>query len=191
MRNIRIILGLGFVLYGLYLSIFGFGRGDAMALPFVVIMSGIGGVLLAPLIAERFSTVFDGLFLPNTRGDVKPELSRPRALMAERRYEEAATELRARLTEKPGQVEAQLLLANLLHENLGRPDEALALVDNALDADIWQSEHEKLVSIAVDILLERGERAAAVALLRLCAEKAGSTPAAAHMRERLQHLEQT
>ena len=160
--------------------------------PLAALVALPGGWFLRDFVAAPLVNLLGNVYYPaNNRARVPEQFTRVQALMAECRYEEAERELRTTLDqlEDPDLLAGQILLANLLHEHLESSDEALALASEALDVDEWQPDHERLVTLATDILLERGARAEAAEFLGKYAAKATGTPAAARLIERLQHLD--
>ena len=188
MKTVRLAIGLFFFVAAILAVALSKGSFDALFMvPFAAALGVIAGIFLHPFISAPFGNALASLFYPD-RGVVREQFSRVHALMAQQQFAAAELELRRMLEERPELVEGQVLLANLLHGELGRADEALTVAIAALDASEWQPEHERLAMLAVDILLDAERRDEAVALLEKQARRAGQRPAAARLTERLRNV---
>jgi len=191
MQTVRLGVGLFFLLTAaLTLRLGGRGGigGSFIVVGFSAALALVAGMFLYPYIAAPVMKMFGAVYFPGTRGVVREEFSRVQALIAQQADAEAEAELRRILQERPALLEARILLVGLLYDKLGRPAEALEMAQAILAGDGWAEDMERVVALAVDILLEAGRREEAVALLRRSAQRAGRTGAAARLTERLQHL---
>ncbi len=186
MKALRFILGLVVLCVAIEIVAAGGAFGVILCLPFAF----LAGFLFYPFFAAPLERFFCGLFFPTGGKPLRKLFSRIHALIAEREFEQAEAALRQALSDEPDSVAACALLADLLYEHLDRPDEALDLaVATIRSCGNWESDHERLTSLGVDILLDEGRTDAAVDLLRQGARKAGRTPAAARFNERIVHLQ--
>lgn len=145
----------------------------------------VAGFCLYPYVAGPVSGAIEGMVLPGHCGDLPEQFTRAKSLIAQHRYEEAASELEAMVSAKPELAAGWHLLAEIYCDHFAQPGRALELALKGLAAAQWQAEHEPLTLLAVDLHLERGERDAAVKLLEAQLRRATGTTS---LNERLTHL---
>ena len=113
-----------------------------------------------------------GFFFPNKGGQTSTEqFSKVYGLLANRKFEEAVSELKLITMQQPDLISGKVLLVNTLYENLNRSDEALEIGLEELKTDQWHSDHGKIVMSCVDILLDNREKGEAITLLEIAVLK--------------------
>ena len=182
-KTIRLFSGLTLMV----IATLAIGVGGVFMVPPAVFIAMIAGLLLYPWIAAPVVHFFDSFLWSGKAAEPPEQFTRVRALIVQRQFTEAESELRTRLEHRPDLLEGRILLASLLYEKLHRPEDALAEIRAELE-NIWRPDCEKLVLLGTDILLDLNRQEDAIALLQAGAAKAVGTPAAARLNERLQHL---
>ena len=184
-----LVMGLRILLALTCASIGSANMGSGMSFPIALGFFGVAALLVAHPIANAIA----GALVGNGLGNRGPEiacLSRARSLIVNREYHDAKIELERMLAAKPDLIAARLMLLRLLYENLHDAKGALAAAEVELADGTWRAEEEQIAGLAVDILLEQGRRAEAVALLQRVLPKARGSAAEAGLRDRLQALSQ-
>ncbi len=179
---IRFLLGLG--LLGMAFAMFPF-------IPGTIVCAVFSGICLYPFISAPVERWITGFIWPNRDKYMRlvKDYSRIRSLLTEHEYEAAYRELSAELKAAPESIEGWRLLADILHDHLHRPAEALEVITRQLHDHAWQPGIEPLVLLGVDIHLQAGDQAAAIRLLQEALRLAGQAPVSPQLLERLMHLE--
>ena len=152
-----------------------------LILAFACFYTYLGDLLAAP---------FGNIFFSAGGGPAAPkQFSKVQGLLAQRQYEQAIQELELMTARNPDLVSGKVLLINTLYENLNRPDDALEIASAELEADKWCEDHGKIVMTTVDILLEKGEKQMAIAVLERAVQKLKKYALTDGLRMRLASLE--
>jgi len=189
-QAVRLVLGIILLVVGFCMLAAAMQSGAAFAVPFALPPTVVGAILLHPWISAPVARAFSGLVYPTGgRANYSEQFTKARTLLVECRYEEAAAELRLKLADNPGSVDGTILLATVLAEHLDASAEAIDMLREALDCAKWQPGRERLVMLAVDLLLERGEHGVALGLLERNLRVArDDKPARTSLSERLEYL---
>ena len=148
----------------------------------------VAGICLYPYVAAPLAGAVEGMVVPGHCGDLPEQFTRAKSLIAQHCYEEAAAELETMLAGKPELAAGSHLLAEICYDHLEQPERALEVALKGLAAPKWQTDHEPLTLLAVDIYLEHGDKEAAIQLLETQLKR---TTWASALEGRLAHLRPT
>ncbi|MBT3380197.1 MAG: hypothetical protein HN742_26985 [Lentisphaerae bacterium] len=178
----RLVIGIVMLMAGALAVAMAGAFGVLAAVPLGI----IAGMCLYPYVAAPFGRAAAGMVVPGRCREMPEQFTRARSLIARHSYDEAIAELETMLAARPELAAGWSLLAEIHYENRDDPDHALGVALKGLAAPAWVAEHEPLTLLAVDIYLERGEKEAAVSLLRKQLKRANG---ASGLQKRLAHLE--
>ena len=185
---LRIVVGICFLLAAVVTMPMGVGFASMLSVPVAAVLAGIGGLCLYPYIIEPIANRLSGFYFGGKAADLPEQYSRVHGMLVRREYDQAVAELNRLLTEKPERVEARCLLMRTYHERLNRSQDATDLATAELKQRKLGAEHEKVVMLAVDILLENQQPREAQAVLASAIPKIADSAASANLRQRLESL---
>lgn len=187
---LRIGLGTGAFVWGAMTVASSRGVGALVTVPVATVAGLVAALCLLPYIAAPAMRWAESLFVPSgKRIRLRRDFCRARSLAKNGDAEGAVAHLRHTIADDPEHaLEAQAVLAELLYDDLNRPDEALATVRDALARPEWREEMEALSRLGADILLEQGCVDQAKELLAQSAQRARPDSQAERLRAKLRNL---
>ena len=166
---IRHVLRIGLGIFFCFLTYILF-EGETFILSLVPLI--LAFAVLYTYFADFITNPVGGFFFPNKSGHTTDkQFSKIHGLLANRKFEQAVDELKLIARQQPGLVSGKVLLVNTLYEDLNRSDEALDIALVELEKVTWDNDHGKMVMSCVDILLDRDEKAKAIAILEIAVSK--------------------
>ncbi len=187
---LRIGVGAAAFAFGVYTQVSSRGVESVVAILEAILAGLVAGICLFPYIVAPLLRWAESLYMPTGKHIRLPrDFCTARALVRSGDAVGAAAELRSVIAEAPDDaLDAELLLAQVLYDELRRPEEALAVVRKALSTSGWRDEVEPVACLGADILLEQGRTTEARELLGQAVKRAETGAQAEQLRKRLQHI---
>jgi tetratricopeptide (TPR) repeat protein len=187
---IRIGLGTAAFVWGATTVASSRGLGALVTVPVATVAGLVAAICFLPYIAAPAMRWAESLFVPSgKRIRLRRDFCQARSLAKKGDPEGAVAQLRQAIADDSEHaLEAQAVLAELLYDDLNRPDEALATVRDALARPEWREEMEALTRLGADILLERERVDQAKELLAQSAQRAKPHSQAERLRAKLRNL---
>ncbi|MCJ8329656.1 MAG: hypothetical protein HRT89_12725 [Lentisphaeria bacterium] len=149
--------------------------------------AGLGSCLVALNVSGFFGNIIGSMFYSSNTGKSVEQFSRVDSLIAKTDYEQAAKELWDYIKTHPESLPAKSKMIRLLYEKMSRLDEALDLSLAELNKEITD-EHEAIIDIAVDILLEQNRNDEAISLVNKAAKALDGSVVGRKLTTRLRSL---
>ncbi len=185
LKALRLVIGAVCLLAGaLIVGLMGLA-GIIFALPIIL----VGSLLAYPFVAEPIGNLVSGMLYSNQPAELPEQFSAVQTMLTNHRYREAVDELDTMLAARPRLTAARILKVRILYDHLQDGEAALSLARAELTQNPWQSEYIPVAMIAVDVLLDRGDRREAADFLAATLTRCTNARDKTELQQRLDHLQ--
>jgi len=157
--------------------------GLLFSMPFVL----IAGIALSGILGGAAGDLFGNILFGGGNARKVEEFSLIKGKVTNHDYQGAIEDLRTYISINPDSLDAKKMLMSILYDHLDNKEEALELAQTELQNEELSDDHESIVNLTVDILLEKNRRNEAVKLLQLTVDRLPH-PASENIQKRLSAL---
>ena len=145
-------------------------------------------MLTMPFILGLVSDLMGGIIFNDGSGKLKEDFSGIQSLIRSAEYPKAINQLEDVINQKPNNISAKFLLQKVYYEHMDNKNKALQIFFDELKKDKLSEDHEDMIQISIDILLEQQRQDDAKTLIKQCLGKVSSGFLQQKLQQRLKHL---